>query len=463
MNDLTYSEWMKFQKSFFWYESDQEFIDELINFFTKASWPDGSQSRSLIIGFPGYETVQIGPRIIRRRRDCGSIRTLMVHLERATESADYDFVFIDMRQALPTKESWSDFLTSDCDQFFSNLRESVKRDRYCGLLVPLEKPTEFPIPWALAIAGRTHLRLRDEKIGLFRDSSRQYYCLFFQSNEDERPSELLTSDKLRTNLAPYDLPTWVIPRPPPRRKGELLHPAKFPETLVARFIEIFTKEGETVFDPMVGTGSSVLAALRTKRSGIGVDLIPNFIEIAKARVLNEFPSSLLQSHPLPQFKLIQGDATKLFEIQELQNTRFDYCITSPPYWSVLTSNGSEYQQLRRERKLPLVYSQLESDIGNIDDYDRFLKTLVDIYEDVASFLKSDGHLTVVAKNVKRKHVVYPLAWDIATRLACPDGSYEYLGTTLWCQDDISIRPFALGTHWVSNVLHHYCLHFKVRS
>ena len=57
--------------------------------------------------------------------------------------------------------------------------------------------------------------------------------------------------------------SWFIHNPPPRKKGVLVHPAKFPETMAQEFIEFFTKEGETVLDPMAGTGSTLVAAWGT--------------------------------------------------------------------------------------------------------------------------------------------------------------------------------------------------------
>ena len=75
--------------------------------------------------------------------------------------------------------------------------------------------------------------------------------------------------------------SWFVHDPPPRRKDVKLHPAKFPETLVEQFVELFTKPGESVFDPMVGTGSTVIAALRLGRSACGIELSPEWAGIAK--------------------------------------------------------------------------------------------------------------------------------------------------------------------------------------
>ena len=125
----------------------------------------------------------------------------------------------------------------------------------------------------------------------------------------------------------------------PRKKHEILHPAKFPETLVAEFIKLFTEPGDWVFDPMIGTGSTAIAALQTERNSLGVDLIPEFVEIAQEQVGTPlFPSQQFD------VRIIQGDATKLDKINEVPEEKFNYAITSPPYWSMLTNPGGEYQE-----------------------------------------------------------------------------------------------------------------------
>src|ERR1041385_2941210 len=74
--------------------------------------------------------------------------------------------------------------------------------------------------------------------------------------------------------------SWFLHNPPPRKKGVLVHPAKFPETMAQEFIEFFTKEGETVLDPMAGTGSTLIAALRAGLNSYGIELNPKYAKIA---------------------------------------------------------------------------------------------------------------------------------------------------------------------------------------
>ena len=213
---------------------------------------------------------------------------------------------------------------------------------------------------------------------------------------------------------------------------------------------------------MVGTGSTVLAALRTNRSGYGTDLSKEFIRIAQDRIGHEQALSLF-ADVKSEGRVFVGDATRLDEIQGLDGIQFQYAVTSPPYWSMLKNPGNENQKARRRRNLPLVYSDDPRDLGNIDDYDKFLDVLESVYNHVAERLSEDGILTVLVKNVKRNHILHTLAWDLACRRCGPKGAFNYVGTTLWCQDDVGIKPFAVGIYWVSNILHTYCLHFQKRE
>ena len=457
MNDLPYREWMKFQKSFFRYKSLQVLVEECIYFFTKARWEENQPSRSLIIAKNFDASVISAPRVLDTHNEAKSQKDIIEFLHNAEKSnSKYDFIMVDLRHHIKDTQSLSKFLYNYSGDVFRIMRELLLPQRYCCIVVEMEEDGGgFPLPWAVALSCRNHLRLRDEKIGLVEDKNKVIYCLFMQANDDERAASFFPLESIRLVKSRHALPGWIIPKPPPRKKHEILHPAKFPETLVAEFIKLFTEPGDWVFDPMVGTGSTVIAALQTERNSLGVDLIPEFVEIAQEQVATPlFPSQQLEA------RIIQGDATKLDKITEVPEEKFNYAITSPPYWSMLTNPGGENQKARLKKNLPLVYSQDERDLGNIENYDEFLEQIVSIYNQVAAKLVDDGVLTVIVKNVKRNHIVYPLAWDLVIKLCSDNSRYEYIGSTLWCQDDVGLKPFAVGIHWVSNTLHHYCLHFK---
>jgi DNA modification methylase len=264
------------------------------------------------------------------------------------------------------------------------------------------------------------------------------------------------------NLEPKDWlkfqKSWFIHNPPRRRKDVLRHPAKFPETLAQEFIEFFTKAGQVVLDPMVGTGSSLVAALRCGRHSYGIELNPAYAAIA-AQVVEEEREALGQAAEGLTAKVISGNAAQIAQhAAEVQMPPVDYVITSPPYWDMLRSRGAETQKVRRSTpELDVFYSDDPADLGNVQDYDEFLDRLAGIYMNLKPYLRPQAYLTIIVKNVKKGGKIYPLAWDLARRL---DGTYTLKDEKIWCQSEIRLAPYGLGNAWVSNTFHHYCLQFR---
>jgi DNA modification methylase len=252
--------------------------------------------------------------------------------------------------------------------------------------------------------------------------------------------------------------SWFIHNPPPRQKGVLRHPAKFPETLAQDFIEFFTKAGQVVLDPMVGTGSTLVAALRCGRNSYGIELNQAYASIAKQIVIEE-RQSLGQAAIHLSAEVIPGDAACLAEhVQAWGIPPLDYVITSPPYWDMLRARGAHTQNKRRAQEdLDVFYSDDPNDLGNIDDYGEFLERLCDMYAGLKPYLRQNAYLTVIVKNVKKGGVIYPLAWDLGRKLG---EIYRLKDEKIWCQDDIRLAPYGMGSAWVSNTFHHYCLQFR---
>jgi DNA modification methylase len=252
--------------------------------------------------------------------------------------------------------------------------------------------------------------------------------------------------------------SWFIHNPPPRQKGVLRHPAKFPETLAQEFIEFFTRRGQVVLDPMVGTGSALVAALRTGRHSYGIELNPAYAEIAR-KVVEEERLKLGESAAPITAEVITADAAHLPDlVKEHPIPPVDYVVTSPPYWDMLRARGAHTQKARRSTPdLDVFYSDDPDDLGNIADYDTFIDRLAGIYEVMQPFLRPGAYLTIIVKNIKKGGKVYPLAWDLSHRLG---KTYTLKDEKIWCQDDIRLAPYGLGSAWVSNTFHHYCLQFR---
>ena len=248
--------------------------------------------------------------------------------------------------------------------------------------------------------------------------------------------------------------SWFIHNPPPRKKGVLRHPAKFPETMAQEFIEFFTKKGGTVLDPMAGTGSTLVAALRAGRNSYGIELNSHYAEIAQ-EVIAEERELLGASVKDLKSEVIVADA---MQAAQLGLAQVDYVLTSPPYWDMLHAAGAETQKKRRSTStLDVFYSDDPKDVGNIHDYESFLDKLIDIYVGLKPLLCQKAYLTIIVKNVKKGGKIFPLAWDLGRELG---KTYALKDEKIWCQDDIRLAPYGLGSAWVSNTFHHYCLQFR---
>jgi DNA modification methylase len=248
--------------------------------------------------------------------------------------------------------------------------------------------------------------------------------------------------------------SWFIHNPPPRQKGVLVHPAKFPETMAQEFISFFTKSGETVLDPMAGTGSTLVAALRSGRNSYGIELNPRYAEIAR-QIISLERQSLGTSIKELKSQVITGDASLA---ANYQLPMIDYVLTSPPYWDMLHARGAGTQKKRRtDSGLDVFYSDDPNDLGNLSNYEDFLGKLVAIYRGLKPLLREKAYLTIIVKNVKKGGRIYPLAWDLGRELG---KVFTLKDEKLWLQDNQRLAPYGLGSAWVSNTFHHYCLQFR---
>ncbi len=239
--------------------------------------------------------------------------------------------------------------------------------------------------------------------------------------------------------------SWFLHYPAKRKADEILHPAKFPESVVKEFILFFTKEEDVVLDPFLGTGSTLVACEETKRKGIGIELSQKYAEIAKKRVKSGQ-------------KVIEGDSKNILRIwKEKKLPEVDFVMTSPPYGPMLNKDLGEVVRLRKKQNLDLNYGSDEEDIANVKDYKSFLGVLLKILRDLKQIIKKNGYLVVVLQNYKDKSAFRTLAWDVAKELG---KDYVFKGEKIWLQDNKPLYPYGYRYDFIPNMHHHYCLIFR---
>jgi len=85
---------------------------------------------------------------------------------------------------------------------------------------------------------------------------------------------------------------WVIPNVKSNHVEKTEHPCQFPVELIERLVLSMTSPGDWVLDPFLGTGTSIIAAIRHERRGAGAETVSKYITIAKQRIRAEQQGTL---------------------------------------------------------------------------------------------------------------------------------------------------------------------------
>ncbi len=235
-------------------------------------------------------------------------------------------------------------------------------------------------------------------------------------------------------------------------EAALKHPAMFPSMLVERLLESFTTQDQrVVFDPFLGSGSTLVAAKQLGRNGIGVELNPQYVKLAK----NRLSQGVLWSHPNGDRSTIhQADAADILQFVDRQSV--DITITSPPYWDILNQKRSaDYKEIRN-------YGNLEGDLTAISDYHQFIDGLRNIFEAVHVVMKPERYCIVIIMDLRKKDQFFAYHSDFACMMQRIGFIYDDL--IIWNRQSEynNLRPLGYPAVFRINKVHEYCLIFKTK-
>ncbi|HEY6740159.1 MAG TPA: DNA methyltransferase [Actinopolymorphaceae bacterium] len=173
--------------------------------------------------------------------------------------------------------------------------------------------------------------------------------------------------------------------PQPDRAGEFEDGECYPESLVERFLEEYTRPGDLVLDPFAGSGTTLVVAERMGRRPLGFEIHPERVAIVASRLQD--PTAIRQ-----------GDV-RLLDPADLPS--FDLVMTSPPY---MTNTGHLENPLSGYRTLD-------------GDYRAYVEELTSILERLGRNLTDGGRIVVNVANLDYDGAVTPLAFDLGHALS----------------------------------------------
>jgi len=102
-------------------------------------------------------------------------------------------------------------------------------------------------------------------------------------SKDERGLELDPGDPElgAEEMTELSKSVWVFPAESPKRVG---HPAPFPEELPHRLIKLYSRPGDLILDPFVGSGTTCAVAKKLGRRWFGIDSNPDYVLLAHERI-----------------------------------------------------------------------------------------------------------------------------------------------------------------------------------
>ena len=237
----------------------------------------------------------------------------------------------------------------------------------------------------------------------------------------------------------------------PHTSYERLHPAPFSYQDVGRLIRFFTKSNDQVLDPFCGIGSTLKACAFLDRKGTGVELSSTWAELADERLTVEVGIHHGQ-------KVVCEDIRAA--LSNFKDEQFQFTVTSPPYWNILTKNGDhKVKESRLAKNLATQYSNSLYDLGNIEKYETFLQELTNIFRQVAVKVENKRYMAIIVSDFRHGSQFYPFHSDLYHHLC--DDAIKLVGISMLEQTHKKLYPYGYPFCYIPNIHHQYILLFQV--
>ncbi len=246
----------------------------------------------------------------------------------------------------------------------------------------------------------------------------------------------------------------------PHAQIERQHPAPFSYQDVSQLITFFTKKDMKVLDPFGGVGSTAKACELEGRYCTSIELQEKWHNLAIERLDTEVFEGASKKH-----NFLQGDTRTI--LKQLDDSFFDFMVTSPPYWSILNKKADH--KVKKERlanNLATNYSEDDkNDLANIESYEEFLNTLVDdVFLECGRVLRPKKYMCLIVSDFRNKSEFISFHSDLIQALnhkETKDGYKIFLqGVKILLQNHKSLLPYGYPFAYVENIHHQYVLIFR---
>lgn len=150
----------------------------------------------------------------------------------------------------------------------------------------------------------------------------------------------------------------------------------------------YTKKGDWILDPFMGSGTSLIEAQRIGRNSIGIDLQPDVVEEALSRISTEHREDCIVKTVIGDSRSVDMDTLmESIGIQKLQ-----FVIMHPPYWDIIK------------------FSDNANDLSNMGTLDEFLDAFGMVIDNSTKYLEKNRYCACVIGDKYANSQVVPLGF-----------------------------------------------------
>ncbi|MDQ3713112.1 MAG: site-specific DNA-methyltransferase [Acidobacteriota bacterium] len=220
----------------------------------------------------------------------------------------------------------------------------------------------------------------------------------------------------------------------PRNSHQLEHGAVFPIKLAERLIQMYSAEGDSVLDPFLGIGTTLIAAQNLKRHGIGTELNPRFAKIAETWL--EENRNLFSKEFC--YKIVNDDCRNL--LNHVRPEKIQVTVTSLPYADFIRKSVEDRKTVHKKSVIKhennstvKAYSDDSRDFGSLP-YKDFLEEIKIVLKANFTVTKNGGYSAWIVKDyrdTKNKVPYVPFHSDLAR--AGEEVGFKFHDLIVWDQ------------------------------
>lgn len=241
------------------------------------------------------------------------------------------------------------------------------------------------------------------------------------------------------------------PYPPNLQHGlRSSHGGQKPPDLCADLLRVFTKEGQSVLDPFMGVGGTLIGASLCGRKAVGIEVNPKWIEIYREVCARE---------GLEEQETMAGDAREALE--SMTSRTFDCVLTDVPYWKMDTASRSRGTFKRADGEArPVRASKLSAfQQSAYASKAEWLARMGEIFTRAAAVLRPGGYLLSFIGDMYRDNEYHCLSAELAGELSRTPG-LVWKANLVWYDVSKKLHLYGYQYSYIPSLIHQNVLVFR---